>query len=61
MGCIKAEFVHARVFASREEAMLELFEYIECFYNKSRIHSALGWVSPDDFERAHEEGRPQAA
>ena len=50
MGIIKSECVHAKTFASREEATLEIFEYIECFYNKIRIHSALGWMSPNEFE-----------
>lgn len=62
MSCIKAECVHARTFASREEATLEIFDYIECFYNRTRIHSALGWLSPDEFERKNqEEGRSKAA
>ena len=48
---------------SREQAVLALFEYIECFYNRIRIHSALGWLSPAEFEAGNkeEEGRPQAA
>ena len=58
MGCIKSECVHARTFASREEAALEIFEYIECFYNRVRAHSALGYVSPAEYER---ENSPQGA
>jgi transposase InsO family protein len=50
MGIIKSECAHAKTFANREEAALEIFEYIECFYNKIRIHSALGWMSPNEFE-----------
>lgn len=64
MGVIKSECVHARTFDSREQAALEVFEYLECFYNRVRIHSALGYMSPDDFEEANwpeEEGRPKAA
>lgn len=58
MGAIKAECVHARTFSGREEAALEIFECIECFYNRTRIHSALGWLSPEGFEKKHmEEGR----
>ena len=52
MGVIKAECVHARTFESRERAALEIFEYIECFYNGARTHSALGYLSPEEFERA---------
>ena len=40
MGVIKAECVHARTFESRERAALEIFEYIECFYN--RVRDPLG-------------------
>ncbi|MBM6756635.1 IS3 family transposase [Collinsella tanakaei] len=53
MGVIKAECVHARAFESRERAALEIFEYIECFYNRVRTHSALGHLSPEEFERAN--------
>lgn len=61
MGIIKSECVHARVFDSREQAALEIFDYIECFYNRLRIHSAIGWVSPVEFERMHEgKGLPEA-
>lgn len=53
MGTIKSEAVHARVYDSREEAELDLFEYIECIYNRVRIHSALGYMSPVEFEKAN--------
>lgn len=53
MGVIKAECVHARTFESRERAALEIFEYIEYFYNRARTHSALGYLSPEEFERAN--------
>ena len=59
MGLIKAECVHARTFETRDQAALEIFEYIECLYNRKRIHSAPGHPSPEEFERANrpEEGR----
>ena len=50
MGLIKAECVHARTFETRGQAALEILEYIECFYNRVRIHSALGNLSPAEFE-----------
>lgn len=53
MGVIKAECVHARTFESRDRAALEIFEYIECFYNRVRTHSAPGYLSPEEFERAN--------
>ena len=50
MGIIKRECVHRKTFATREQAQLEIFEYIETFYNRLRRHSALGYLSPVDFE-----------
>lgn len=62
MGVIKSECVHARTYDSREQAALSLFEYIEAFFNRLRIHSALGWLSPAEFEERHaSEGRSKAA
>lgn len=52
MGVIKAECVHACAFSGREEAALEIFERIECFYSRIKIHSALGWFSPEEFEKS---------
>ena len=56
MGLIKAGCVHARTFETRERASLEIFEYIECSCNRVRIHSALGNLSPAEFEAGHREG-----
>lgn len=64
MGIVKSECVHARTYATREEAALDLFEYIEVVYNRARIHSALGYLSPAEFEKANwsaEDSRPKAA
>ena len=47
---LKNELVHRRRFANRTEARTALFDYIEAFYNRSRRHSALGYLSPLDFE-----------
>ena len=47
---LKLELVYRRVFASRNQARTELFDYIECFYNRQRSHSALDYRSPVDFE-----------
>lgn len=50
MSTIKTEGVHHKTFESRHQAELELFDYIECFYNRLRLHSALGNMSPLEFE-----------
>jgi transposase InsO family protein len=41
-------------FASHGDAKMELFDYIEVFYNRKRRHSTLGYVSPAEFERLAE-------
>lgn len=51
----------ARTFEGREQAALEIFEYIECFYNRVRIHSAIGWMSPADYEARMSEKAAEAA
>ncbi len=37
-------------FNTHEEARMTLFEYIECFYNRERLHSSIGYLSPIDYE-----------
>lgn len=48
---IKAELIWRRVWQTRREAEVAIFEYINGFYNPRRRHSALGWKSPLAFER----------
>ena len=47
---LKTELVHQCKFKTREEAKQIIFEYIEVFYNRIRIHSAIGYLSPEEFE-----------
>ncbi len=47
---LKNELLEGKAFATREEARAAIFEYIEVFYNRERIHSSLGYVSPEAFE-----------
>jgi len=47
---LKLELIYRRDFVSRRQARSEIFDYIECFYNRQRSHSALGFHSPVDFE-----------
>ena len=49
---LKTEGVHLSNYRIREEAKTSIFEYIEIFYNRKRLHSTLGYVSPIDFEAA---------
>jgi transposase InsO family protein len=49
---LKKELIHRRRFRTRDEARREIFEYIEVFYNRQRIHSALDYKSPAEYEAA---------
>jgi len=49
----KAELLEDGAFADVEQARSETFAYIEGYYNRVRRHSALGYLSPEDFERAY--------
>jgi putative transposase len=48
---LKTELLLQHTFATRKAARLALFDYIEGFYNSHRRHSALGYLSPAEFER----------
>jgi transposase InsO family protein len=50
---IKTECVRDRVFTTRAEANLALFEYIDGFYNSRRVQKRLGYLSPIEFEEKH--------
>jgi transposase InsO family protein len=50
-GTLKLERIHWRSYQSREEARADIVEYITMFYNSRRLHSYLGYQSPDQFER----------
>jgi transposase InsO family protein len=47
---LKAELVNDAHYATHEQARASIFEYIEVFYNRNRLHSSLGYVSPEAFE-----------
>ena len=47
---LKHELVYRRDFRTRAEATTAIFDYIESFYNRVRLHSALGYQSPLDYE-----------
>lgn len=47
---LKKEFVYHTKFATRADAGREIFEWIEVFYNRQRIHSSIGYLTPCDFE-----------
>ena len=52
IATLKTELVHQRRFPDREVARSAIFEYLEGFYNRRRLHSALSYRSPADYEEA---------
>ena len=52
---LKMELIHHTAYLTREEAMADIFIYIEGFYNRKRRHSTLGYVSPLAFEDRYQQ------
>jgi putative transposase len=50
VSTLKAELVSTVDFPTRQAARTAIFDYLETFYNSRRLHSALGYRSPADFE-----------
>jgi putative transposase len=48
---LKKELVHRESWRTRRELGSAVFDYIEAFYNRTRRHSSLGYLSPDQFEQ----------
>jgi transposase InsO family protein len=49
---LKTELIHQQKYTTHEQARQSIFKYIEVFYNRKRLHSSLGYVSPESFEAA---------
>jgi putative transposase len=52
VATLKSELVYAQSWSRRASVRTAIFEYLESFYNRRRLHSALGYRSPADFEEA---------
>lgn len=50
MGTLKREMLQGGCFEDLADARTELFEYIESYYNNQRKHSAIGYLTPNQFE-----------
>ena len=48
---LKTELIYRTKYKTREEARISIFEYIEIFYNRKRLHSAIGYHSPAEYEK----------
>jgi putative transposase len=51
---LKIERVYRTTYRTREEAELDIFRYIDGWYNPHRIQHELGWLSPDEYEEAYD-------
>ena len=47
---LKVELVHHKNYATKEDAKRDLFQYIEGYYNRQRIHSAINYLTPEQME-----------
>jgi putative transposase len=47
---LKVELIYQNTYQTRREAQRDIFEYIEVFYNRKRLHSSLGYCSPEEYE-----------
>ena len=47
---LKVELVYTRKFKTRQEARNAIFEFIEVWYNRQRLHSSLDYVTPEEYE-----------
>jgi transposase InsO family protein len=50
-GTLKKELIYRRNYRTRKDARGDIFEYLEVFYNRERLHSSLGYLSPADYEK----------
>jgi transposase InsO family protein len=50
-GTLKTELVHRHNYPDRDTARRDLFAYIEGYYNRRRIHSAIGYITPEQADR----------
>lgn len=60
-GTLKEELVHRSVLPTRRHARRAIFEWIEVFYNRKRLHSALGYLSPAEYEASRRRRQAPAA
>ncbi len=47
---LKAECIAGKIYLTRDQAQCAIFEYIEVYYNRKRLHSAIGYMIPEFYE-----------
>ena len=53
LSILKVERVYRTSYRTRQEAELDIFRFIDTWYNPRRIQRRLGWLSPDEYEEAY--------
>jgi len=48
---LKVELIYQKTYETRRQAQRDIFEYIEIFYNRERLHSSIGYCSPEEYEK----------
>ncbi len=59
-GSLKNELIHHERFRTRQQARDKIFDYIEVFYNRSRIYSAIDYFAPVEYEARYYEAQREA-
>ena len=54
---LKKERIYRRNYVTMEEVKADLFRYIELFYNRKRLHSVLGYMSPVEYRLKYDGGK----
>ncbi len=57
-GTLKTELVHQNRFETRQQAIAQITDYIELFYNRQRLQARLGYLSPAAFEQRFYQSQP---
>jgi len=58
---LKDELIYRRAWPTRQAARAAIFEFIEIFYNRHRLHSSIDYLSPADYEAIHHNPATKAA
>ena len=58
---LKEECIHRQSWPTRAQVRRAVFDYIEVFYNRQRLHSSLGYLTPAEYEQIHQPTAAQAA